>query len=53
MAKVYHCPCGYTVRGDSDDEFLASAYRHIDEAHPDLVGALSREELLAMASEGA
>ncbi|HTI32378.1 MAG TPA: hypothetical protein VL422_01800 [Miltoncostaea sp.] len=53
MAKIYHCPCGYTVRGATDEVFLVEARRHIDEAHPDLVGALSDDDLLAMASDGA
>jgi len=53
MAKIYHCPCGYTVRGATEEECLTDARRHIDEAHPDLVGALSDDDLLAMASDGA
>lgn len=52
MSKVYHCPCGFVVRGSSDDEFVSDAYAHILDSHPDLVGTLTREELLAMATEG-
>jgi predicted small metal-binding protein len=51
MAKVIDCPCGYTVRGDSDDELLAEAHKHIEEAHPDQVGKVSDEDLLASAKD--
>ena len=36
MAKVINCECGYTVRGENDEELLAQAHKHIDEAHPDI-----------------
>ena len=51
MAKVIDCPCGYTVRGDSDDELLAEAHKHIEEAHLDQVGKVSDEDLLASAKD--
>jgi predicted small metal-binding protein len=49
MAKVINCPCGYTVRGDTDEALLAEAHKHIQEAHPD--SKVSDEELLASAEE--
>jgi predicted small metal-binding protein len=51
MAKVIRCECGYVTRGDTDDELVAAAERHIESDHPDLVGKVSRDELLAMAEE--
>lgn len=51
MAKVIRCECGYVARGDSDDELVAGAQRHIESDHPDLVGKLSRDDLLQMAEE--
>ena len=51
MAKVINCECGYTVRGESDDELVANAEAHIKQDHPDMAGQVSREDLLGMAEE--
>jgi predicted small metal-binding protein len=50
MAKVINCECGYTARGENDDELLADAREHIQERHPDMTGA-SDEQLLAMSED--
>lgn len=49
MARVINCECGYVVKGDTDEELLANAERHIRDAHPDMVGKVSRDDLLASA----
>lgn len=51
MAKVIRCECGYVVHGENADELVANAERHIQSDHPDLVGQISREDLLAMKEE--
>ena len=51
MAKVINCECGYVVRGEDDDELLQGARAHINEAHPDMAGKVSDEDLLGMAEE--
>jgi predicted small metal-binding protein len=51
MAKVINCECGYVVRGESDDELVARANEHIQQDHPDMIGNVSRDDLLAMAEE--
>lgn len=51
MAKVINCEDGVVVRGETDDELVANAQEHINQAHPDLVGKLSRDDILAMATE--
>lgn len=51
MPKVINCECGYVVRGETDDELVANAEEHINERHPELVGKLSRGDLLGMAEE--
>jgi predicted small metal-binding protein len=51
MAKVINCECGYVIRGDSDDELIANAEAHMRESHPDLVGRVLPDDLLAMANE--
>jgi predicted small metal-binding protein len=51
MSMVIKCECGYQVRGQSQDELLANADRHVADTHPDLVGKITREDFLAMAEE--
>lgn len=51
MGKLITCECGYVVRGDTDEQLLEQAESHIKETHPDLVGTITREDLLAMAEE--
>lgn len=51
MTKLIRCDCGYVVRGDTEEELLANAEEHIERDHPDLVGKIAREDLLAMAEE--
>jgi hypothetical protein len=49
--KQIPCICGRVVTGDDDDELWQNAQEHISEDHPDLVGKVSREDLLAQAEE--
>ena len=51
MPKVIACDCGYLARGETEQELLADAERHILADHPELRGQITREELLAMADE--
>ncbi len=51
MAKLINCECGQVVRGQTDDELVANASEHIDRDHPELVGKVSRDDLLGMAEE--
>ncbi len=51
MAKVIDCECGQVVRGETEDELIANAEAHIERDHPELVGKVSRDDLLAMAHE--
>jgi hypothetical protein len=51
MAKQIDCPCGETVRGSDDDELVANTEAHIRDKHPDMVGTMSREQILGMAKE--
>jgi predicted small metal-binding protein len=49
VAKIIKCVCGFVIRGESDEELLSDAEAHIAEMHPELVGTVTREDLLAMA----
>jgi hypothetical protein len=52
MAKVFDCARdGVVIHGEDDVELLANVQRHVAEAHPDLVGKLSRADVLAIAKE--
>jgi predicted small metal-binding protein len=51
MTKVLSCECGFSVRAESDDEIVAKVEAHMEEVHPDLVGNVTREEILAMTEE--
>jgi predicted small metal-binding protein len=49
--KQIPCVCGYAVKGEDDDELWQNAQAHMREDHPDLVGKVSRADLLAQAEE--
>ncbi len=51
MPKVINCECGENVRAESDDELVQKVEQHVSQAHPDLVGKMSRDDILAMAEE--
>ena len=51
MAKLINCECGQVVRGRNDDELVAAAIAHVNSDHPELLGKLTREDVLAMAEE--
>jgi hypothetical protein len=51
MAQQVDCPCGETVRGEDDDALVANVEQHISDKHPDMVGTMSREQILGMAVE--
>jgi hypothetical protein len=46
MAKLFTCERdGFVMRGEDEDALAAQVERHIAEAHPDLVGKLSRDDI--------
>jgi predicted small metal-binding protein len=51
MSKIVNCECGHVVRGETDDEIVSSTEEHIRDVHPDLVGQLSRDQILDMSEE--
>jgi predicted small metal-binding protein len=51
MAMVVDCECGQQIRADSEEDLVSKVYEHIDGNHPDLVGKLSREDVVAMAHD--
>ena len=51
MAKVINCECGEVVRAENDDELVQKVSSHVRQAHPELVGKMGRDDILAMAEE--
>jgi len=49
--KVVHCECGTDVEAESDDELVTKVEQHVSESHPEMVGKMSREQILGMAEE--
>jgi predicted small metal-binding protein len=49
--KHINCVCGYVIQGEDDDELWEKAQEHMGTDHPDLVGKVSREDILAQAEE--
>jgi len=50
MLKV-DCPCGATMRGDDDDELVTNVQAHVRDEHPEMAGSMTREQIVAMATE--
>jgi predicted small metal-binding protein len=51
VAYTITCNCGYVIRGSTEDDVVRRAQDHIQDAHPDLVGKISAQDLLSMAEE--
>lgn len=51
MSKVVNCECGQTVRAEDEDDLVAKVQAHVASDHPELVGKLTREDIVAMSEE--
>src|SRR6266545_2835985 len=51
MALRIICMCGYVIQGEDDDELWRNAQGHMGVLHPELVGNLTRDDLLAQAEQ--
>jgi len=51
MALRIVCMCGYVIQGDDGDELVTNAQRHMAVLHPELVGNVSRDDILAQAEQ--
>jgi predicted small metal-binding protein len=49
MAMQITCVCGYVFRADDEATLWTKAQEHLASAHPDMVGKVTREEILAQA----
>jgi predicted small metal-binding protein len=49
--KRISCVCGLVVEGKDDDELWENAQQHMSADHPDLVGKVARDDIVAQAEE--
>lgn len=49
MAWMIKCECGEVARAETDDELVAAVESHVNAQHPEMVGRLTREQILGMA----
>jgi predicted small metal-binding protein len=49
--KVVHCPCGTDVEAETEDQLVTKVEDHVKENHPEMVGQMSREQILEMAHD--
>jgi hypothetical protein len=46
---MMRCECGEVARAETDDDLVAAVERHVAEQHPEMVGRLTRDQILGMA----
>lgn len=51
MTKIVNCECGQTVRAEDESELVTKVEAHVESDHPEMIGKLSREDIVAMAEE--
>ena len=49
MALRIVCMCGYVIQVNDDDHLWRAVQEHMGVLHPELVGNVTREDLLAQA----
>lgn len=49
MALQIACTCGYVFRADDEDGLWAKGLAHVTEQHPEMAGAMTREDMLSQA----
>lgn len=48
---LVNCECGQVIRAEDEDELVAKVEQHVNDHHPELVGKLTREQIVAMAEQ--
>jgi predicted small metal-binding protein len=49
MSLRIPCTCGYVIEGADNDELWQNAQRHMGLSHPELLGNVTRDDILAQA----
>ena len=50
MALRIICMCGYVIQGDDDEELWRNTQGHMTVLHPELVGNVTREDIVQILS---
>lgn len=45
MGKLIRCECGFTARGDDDNQLIEVLQSHLAADHPALANAVTREDI--------
>jgi hypothetical protein len=51
MAKIIRCQCGLLGRGETAEQAATVIESHMRTDHPELVGKVTHEDVIAMAEE--
>ena len=51
MAQAVDCPCGVTLRGETDDELVTNVEAHVQSIIPTWSGSMTRDKILEMAHD--
>ena len=51
MAKAVDCPCGETLRGETDDELVTNVEAHVQAITRTWSGRMTRDKILEMAHD--
>ena len=51
MSYVINCECGATVKADDEDSLVSQVQAHVAQAHPELQGKMTRDDIVAMAEQ--
>jgi predicted small metal-binding protein len=51
MGKIIRCHCGFHGRGKTVEEAATAIEQHMRADHPEVVGKVTRDDLIAMAEE--
>jgi hypothetical protein len=49
VKTTIQCPCGEVVVGEDEDDLVEKTQQHLRDAHPQLAGHYTREQILFMA----
>jgi predicted small metal-binding protein len=48
MARQINCVCGHVISAETEDEVVALTLEHLRTDHPQLVGAMSAADIVAL-----
>jgi hypothetical protein len=49
--KAMTCPCGESLTGETDQDFVDAVNKHFETAHPEMSGKYTPEQILSRAQD--